>query len=108
MTDITAKGLLSLNILNFARLLRRAGLPIGPADMLAAQEAMTRIEIGRRDQVKTALRTTMVHRHEHQDIFDQAFKLYWRAADNNEVLEILDKLAGPKPPPEKAPRADRY
>ena len=107
MTDITAKGLLSLNILNFARLLRRAGLPIGLADMLAAQEAMTRIEIGRRDQVKTALRTTMVHRHEHQDIFDQAFKLYWRAADNNEVLEILDKLAGPKPPPEKAPPGSR-
>lgn len=107
MVDVTAKGLLSANILNFARLLRRAGLPIGPADMLAAQQAMTRIEIGRRAQVHTALRATMVHRHEHQDIFDQAFKLYWRAAENNEVLEALDKLSGPKPPPEKAPPGSR-
>lgn len=107
MSDLTARGLLSLNILNFARLLRRAGLPIGPADMLAAQDAMTRIDIGRRAQVHTALRATMVHRHEHQDIFDQAFKLYWRAKENNEVLEMLDKLAGPKPPPEKAPPGSR-
>jgi len=104
---LTAKGLLSLNILNFARLLRRAGLPIGPADMLAAQQAMTLIEIGSRAQVHTALRTTMVHRHEHQDLFDQAFKLYWRAKENNEALEIMDKLAGPKPPPEKAPPGSR-
>jgi len=107
LSGITAKGLLSLNILNFARLLRRAGLPLGPADMLAAQDAMTRIDIGTRTQVHTALRTTMVHRHEHQDMFDQAFRLYWRAAENNEVLEILDKLAGPKPPPEKAPPGTR-
>jgi hypothetical protein len=104
---LTAKGLLSLNILNFARLLRRAGLPIGPADMLAAQDAMTRIEIGSRAQVHTALRSTMIHRHENQDLFDQAFKLYWRAKENNEVLEIMDKLAGPKPPPEKAPPGSR-
>ncbi len=107
MVEVGAKGLLSLNILNFARLLRRAGLPIGPADMLAAQQAMTCIEIGRRAQVQVALRATMVHRHEHQDIFDQAFKLYWRASDNNEVLEALDKLSGPKPPPEKAPPGAR-
>ncbi len=107
MSDLTARGLLSLNILNFARLLRRAGLPIGPADMLAAQDAMTRIDIGARAQVHTALRATMVHRHEHQDIFDQAFKLFWRAKENNEALEIMDKLAGPKPPPEKAPPGSR-
>jgi len=105
--DITAKGLLSLNILNFARLLRRAGLPVGPADMLAAQEATTRIDIGSRIQVRTALRATMVYRHEHQELFDQAFLLYWRAKENNEVLEIMDKLAGPKPPPERAPPGSR-
>ena len=26
----------------------------------------------------TALRTAMIHRHEHQDVFDQAFALFWR------------------------------
>ena len=100
-------GVLSVNVLNFARLLRRAGLPVGPADMLAAQQALTRIELGSRGQVHAALRGTMVHRREHHELFDQAFKLYWRAKENNEVLEILDKLAGPKPPPEKAPPGSR-
>jgi len=107
MSDLIARGLLSTNILNFARLLRRAGLPIGPSDMLAAQDAMTRIDIGNRTQVHTALRATMVHRHEHQDLFDQAFRLYWRAPEANQVLEALDKLSGPKPPPERAPPGSR-
>jgi len=107
MSDLIARGLLSANILNFARLLRRAGLPIGPSDMLAAQDAMTRIDIGNRTQVHTALRATMVHRHEHQDLFDQAFRLYWRAPEANQVLEALDKLSGPKPPPERAPPGSR-
>ena len=39
-------ALLSLNIMHFARLLRRAGLPVGPSAMLAAQQAMTLVEIG--------------------------------------------------------------
>lgn len=107
MSDLIARGLLSTNILNFARMLRRAGLPIGPSDMLAAQDAMTRIDIGNRTQVHTALRATMVHRHEHQDLFDQAFRLYWRAPEANQVLEALDKLSGPKPPPERAPPGSR-
>jgi uncharacterized protein with von Willebrand factor type A (vWA) domain len=105
--ELGARGKLSLNVLNFGRLLRRAGLPVGPADMLAAQAALTLVELGSRAQVHAALRGTMVHRREHQELFDQAFKLYWRAKDNNEVLEALDKLAGPKPPPEKAPPGSR-
>ncbi len=44
--------------MHFARLLRRAGLPVGPADMLAAQQALTLVDIGSRAQVRTALRTS--------------------------------------------------
>ena len=102
-----AEGRLSANILNFARLLRRAGLPLGPSDMLAAQDAMTRVEIGSRVQVHTALRSTLVHRHEHQEMFDQAFRLFWRDPESNRVLEALDKLSGPAPPPERAPPGSR-
>ena len=58
------------NIMHFARLLRRAGLPVGPSDMLAATDAVGRVDIGSRLQVHTALRTTMVHRHEHAEIFE--------------------------------------
>ena len=73
-----APGRLPANIMHFARLLRRAGLPVGPSDMLAAQHAVQLVDIGSRAQVRTALRTTMVHRHEHEDLFDQAFRRFWR------------------------------
>ncbi|MBC9175387.1 vWA domain-containing protein [Pseudoroseomonas ludipueritiae] len=77
-------------------MLRRAGLPIGPAEMLAGAEALSRIELGDRQQVQAALRATLVHRREHFEIFDQAFTLFWRApsspgATEAGELELLDK-----------------
>jgi uncharacterized protein with von Willebrand factor type A (vWA) domain len=101
-------GLLAANILHFARLLRRAGLPVGPADMLAATEAAAAIDISERAQFRTALRATMIHRHEHQDLFDQAFAQFWRDPDvvrANAAIEFL--AAGRTPPPEKAPPGSR-
>src|SRR3954452_18374089 len=69
---------LAANVMHFARLLRRAGLPVGPAETIAAQDALTRIDLASKTQARTALRTAMIHRHEHQDVFDQAFALFWR------------------------------
>lgn len=62
-------GHLPANLMHFARMLRRAGIPIGPADLVAAAEAMACVELGNRVQVRTALRATMVHRHEHFPLF---------------------------------------
>jgi uncharacterized protein with von Willebrand factor type A (vWA) domain len=70
---------LASNLLGFGRLLRRAGLPMGPADLLAGAEALTLVELGDYQQAKAALRATLVHRREHFELFDQAFDLYWRA-----------------------------
>ena len=72
---------LAANVMHFARLLRRAGLPVGPAETLAGQQALSLIDLGNRTEARTALRTAMIHRHEHQDVFDQAFNLFWRDPD---------------------------
>ena len=72
---------LAANVMHFARLLRRAGLPVGPAETIAAQQALDLIDLGRRAQARTALRAAMIHRHEHQEVFDQAFALFWRDPD---------------------------
>ena len=56
---------LPANIVQFARLLRRAGLPVGPAEVVAAGQALGQVDIGERTQVRAALRGLMVHRHEH-------------------------------------------
>jgi uncharacterized protein with von Willebrand factor type A (vWA) domain len=69
---------LAENLLAFTRVLRRAGLSIGPAEALAAGDALTRIDLFDRAQAKAALRAVMVHRHEHFETFDQAFDLFWR------------------------------
>ena len=77
---VHAAPVLAANVMHFGRLLRRAGLPVGAAEVLAAQEALTLVDIGDRNQVETALRTVMVHRHEHREVFDMAFGLFWRDA----------------------------
>src|ERR1700759_124472 len=99
---------IAANVMHFARLLRRAGLPVGPAEAIAAQDALTRIDLASKTQARTALRTAMIHRHEHQDVFDQAFALFWRdpsAAEQAAAMALLD--AQKKPKPERAPPASR-
>src|SRR3954463_13327290 len=93
MSDPQAPSRLGANVMHFARLLRRAGLPVGPAETLAAQQALARIDLGNRSEARTALRPTMIHRHEHQEVFDQAFNLFWRdptAAEQAVAMALLE------------------
>src|ERR1700733_10815639 len=84
---------LAANVMHFARLLRRAGLPVGSAETLAGQRALSLVDLGNRTEARTALRTAMIHRHEHQDVFDQAFTLFWRdptAAEQAVAMALLE------------------
>jgi uncharacterized protein with von Willebrand factor type A (vWA) domain len=101
-------GHLPANLMHFARMLRRAGLPLGPADLIAAAEAMACVDIGNRVQVRTALRATMVHRHEHFPLFDQAFLMFWRDPEAGKHAAAMAALEGhPDPEPERAPPGSR-
>ncbi len=88
-------GALAANVLEFARLLRRAGLPVGPAHMLAAVEALSHTGVASRADVRTALRATMVHRHEQAEVFDSAFDLFWRdpAAAQFDAMALMGDKA---------------
>ena len=59
----TQSPTLAANVMHFARLLRRTGLPVGPAETLAGQQALSLIDLGSRSETRTALRTAMIHRH---------------------------------------------
>jgi uncharacterized protein len=72
-------GALLANVLLFGRVLRRAGLEVHHGRMLDAVEALTCIDVGRQGEVKAALRTLLVHRHEDLARFDSAFDLHFRA-----------------------------
>ena len=83
-------GKLAHNIVHFARVLRRAGLPIGPAKVIDAINAVRAVGIERRDDFKFALAAVLVNRREHQEIFDQAFQVFWR--DPYRVERMLQEL----------------
>jgi uncharacterized protein len=104
----TVPGVVGANVMHFARMLRRAGLPLGPGETIAAQRALSMIDIGNRTEARTALASVMVHRHEHQEVFDLAFRLFWRdpaAARHSAIAALLDQR--PPAPPERAPPASR-
>src|SRR5690606_12323790 len=81
-------GRLVENIMHFARVLRAAGLPIGPGQVLKAVEAVRAVEITDRQQFYWALHAALVNRRDQQDIFDQAFHVFWRNP------RILDRMLG--------------
>jgi uncharacterized protein with von Willebrand factor type A (vWA) domain len=96
-------GAIAPNLLAFGRLLRRAGVPVGPSEVLAGAAALEAVSIGDRAQAHAALRATMVHRHEHFLVFDHAFSLFWRdpeAGRHAAAMALLDGFKEPaKPPP---------
>jgi len=81
------------NIMHFARVLRSAGMPIGPDRVLAAMAAVEQVGLDRRDDVHAALSAVMLDRHEQQSIFDAAFDAFWR---DPKLLEQMMALLLPK------------
>jgi uncharacterized protein with von Willebrand factor type A (vWA) domain len=74
----TASGHAAENIVHFVRVLRAAGLPVGPAHTLAAQEAAVAVGVSVREDFRAALAAVLVSRYEHLPVFEQAFDLFWR------------------------------
>ncbi len=95
------------NLIAFGRLLRRAGVPVGPAEILAGAAALQAVEIGDRAEAHAALRATMIHRHEHFLIFDHAFGLFWRDPEAGKHAAAMAMLEGFKEPPKPPPAARR-
>jgi len=84
------------NVVHFARVLRHAGIPVGPDRVLAALEAIEAVGVARRDDVHAALSAVMLDRHEQQALFDDAFAAFWRDPKLLErmMAELLPKISG--------------
>lgn len=83
---------LSENIMQFARALRAAGLPVGPGKAIDAIEAVKAVGIGGRDDFYWTLHAVFVQRREQREIFDQAFHIFWR---NPQFLQRMMSLLLP-------------
>jgi uncharacterized protein with von Willebrand factor type A (vWA) domain len=80
------RGFLAENVLHFVRVLRAAGLPVGPAKVIDAIAALDAVGVANRTDFREALAAVLVSRHEHLPLFEQAFDLFWR---NPKLLEKM-------------------
>jgi hypothetical protein len=97
---IQADGRLARNILQFGRVLRRAGLPVGPGRVLQAIEAVEAVGIGDRTDFYWTLHAVFVNRRDQREVFDQAFHVFWR---NPNLLERMLTVMLPPSPGEPSP-----
>src|SRR5207248_4093256 len=75
---IAKKGLLAENVVHFVRILRAAGMPVGPARVLDALAAVEKVGVDHRTDFRAALCSVLVSRRDHLPLFEQAFDVFWR------------------------------
>jgi uncharacterized protein with von Willebrand factor type A (vWA) domain len=89
---------LAPNIMHFGRVLRSAGLPVGPGKILDAVQAVLAVGIANRRDFYWSLHAVFVNRRDQHEIFDQAFHIFWR---DPHLLERMLGLLMPQVPGEE-------
>tara|TARA_R110002110_G_scaffold176345_2_gene380428 strand:+ start:1394 stop:2668 length:1275 start_codon:yes stop_codon:yes gene_type:complete len=97
---------LAPNIMHFGRVLRAAGLPIGPGKIIDATQAVIAVGIQSRSDFYWALHAVFVNRRDQHELFDQAFHIFWK---DPKLLERMMGIllpsvdGGEEPAPEEQP-----
>jgi len=96
-------GQLVQNIVHFARALRKAGVKVGPAQVEDAIRAVEVAGFSQKLDFYFILRSTLINRPEHLDLYHQVFSMFWR---DPEYLEHMIHLMSPtlRRPDEEAPK----
>jgi len=79
--------------MHFARVLRRAGVPVGPDRVIDALKALEVVGVARREDFYWTLAALFLDRREQFELFDQAFHIFWR---DPRMLERVMALMLPK------------
>lgn len=88
-------GRLADNVVHFARVLRKAGLPVGTDRAVLALQALEIAGVRGRSQLHDVLGACLTSRVEHLPLFDQAFHVFWR--DPHLLGEIM-RMTPPREP----------
>jgi uncharacterized protein with von Willebrand factor type A (vWA) domain len=101
-----SRGRIADNIVHFARALRRAGVPVGPAAVI---DAIRAVEVAGHRLARRfywALHSVFVAKREHRSVFHEAFELFWRERGLlDKMLAMLSPVAPPRPGEKEKPRA---
>ena len=97
------QGRLPENVVHFTRLLRAAGLRIGPDRAIDCVRALEIAGAHRRDDWYWTMSAVLLSREEQRPIFDQAFNIFWRDPKLAERMMslMLPKAHGRAPKPEE-------
>jgi uncharacterized protein with von Willebrand factor type A (vWA) domain len=98
-------GRLAVNIMHFARVLRQAGLPVGPGHVIDALDAAQAGSLNSREDFYWTLHAVFVKRREHKEVFDQAFHVFWKKPKMLEQLMQLMFQQITRPADDKARQA---
>ena len=98
------------HVVTFGRVLREAGLEVGPARLMDALTGLDAVDVTSRDDVYWTLRTTLVTRREELDPFDRAFSAWFLRAPVRPPVRVAPALRrqaerGRAPEDDAAPRA---
>jgi hypothetical protein len=91
------------NLIGFVRLLRRAGVSVGPGATLDALRAVEAVGLAHRDDFFWALHAVLVSRREEHEVFRRAFEVFWRDPTRRlpELADLLPTVERPDTPPPK-------
>ena len=81
MADAVAR-----HVVTFGRVLREAGLEVGPGRVVDALTGLDRVDLARQDDVYWTLRQTLVSRREDLEAFDAAFRAWFLRAPTAPVF----------------------
>jgi len=81
---------LAENVMHFARLLRTAGLRLGPDRVVDCVKALELTDCNRRDDWYWTMSAVFLSKEEQRPIFDQAFRIFWR--DPKLVEKMMNAL----------------
>ena len=84
------QGRLAENVMHFARLLRAAGLRLGPDRVVDCVKALELTDCNRREDWYWTMSAVFLSREEQRPIFDQAFRIFWR--DPKLVEKMMNAL----------------
>jgi uncharacterized protein with von Willebrand factor type A (vWA) domain len=98
-----AAGQLAGNVMHFARVLRAAGLPVGPDRVIDALHALEITGIERRDDFYWTLASVFLDRHDRLPLFDEAFRMFWRDPEFAGRMLRMPPVQGRIPPGKREP-----
>ncbi len=91
-------GHLAENIMHFARVLREAGIPVGPGAVLDALDASMAGPLRKREDFYWTLHAVFVKRREHGELFEQAFHVFWKKPKFlQQLMQLMYQLIARKP-----------